>query len=82
VVGFVENADGDQGQRGRVDQCRQDSRAMVPVSLFLVGRLRCQPQSPPGKRQRQHIREVMRGIGQQRQGIGNQPRCDLDKDKD
>ena len=67
--GLVENPDRERHQRQRIDKCREHTRPMIAVGLGFIRRLGLQVEAGPRQAQRQGIREIVAGIGEQRQRI-------------
>ena len=68
--GCVEDEKRDHHQRDRIHQRRQHSRAVVAVSLRGARRAGLQIHRHEREQQRQEVRKIVAGFGEQRQGMG------------
>jgi hypothetical protein len=69
--------DGEHGKHGAVDRCTQRLGALEPVGHRAARWARCKPQGDEPEHDRARVGEHVPGVGQQRDGPGDQARDDL-----
>ena len=78
---FVKDPQGDQNQRGRVDEGDENPHAMISESFTCVCGLGRNADCVPTQTERDHVGEVMRGIGEQGEAVGEKARDGFDDDE-